>query len=348
MSKTRLSIVGGSGYTGGELLRLLLNHPELEVHQVTSRGSAGLPLTRVHPQLRSARQTLPNFIEPSALQSTDVLVLALPHGEAQKNIAYYSQLAPKIVDLSADFRLQDLTAYQKWYGEAHTAPDWLPRFAYGLPEVNREQIRTANYVSGVGCNATASNLALLPLFRSGLIDLQKPVTVEVKAGSSEGGSTVNPGSHHPVRSGSVRPYAAVGHRHTAEIHQVLGSTNVHLSITAIELVRGAVATAHAFVIAGVTEKDLWKAYRASYKPEPFVRIIKEQLGLYRRPEVKLLAGTNFADVSFDLDPDTQRVVCICAIDNLMKGAAGTALQCINLMHGWVETLGLEFSGLHPI
>ena len=225
---------------------------------------------------------------------------------------------------------------------------WLSKFVYGLPELYREQIRSASYVSGVGCNATASNLALLPLVRAGLLDAARDVVVEVKVGSSEGGAQSSDSSHHPERSGAVRSFAPTGHRHTAEIHQATGLERVHLSITSVELVRGALATAHVFPREAVTEKDLWRAYRAAYSGEPFVRIVRERQGTYRLPEPKILAGSNYADVGFALDEATGRVVSICAIDNLMKGAAGSAVQCMNLMCGFDERAGLGFPGLHPV
>jgi N-acetyl-gamma-glutamyl-phosphate/LysW-gamma-L-alpha-aminoadipyl-6-phosphate reductase len=223
---------------------------------------------------------------------------------------------------------------------------------YGLPEVHRGEIRSARFVSGVGCNATATTLAVWPLVVSGLIDAARGIVCEVKVGSSEGGAASSDASHHPERAGVMRSFAPTGHRHTAEVLQALGlhgfETEIHLSATAIDNVRGVLATAHAFVKSGVGEKDLWKAYRDVYAAEPFVRIVKERAGLYRYPEPKILAGSNYADVGFELDPSSGRVVAICAIDNLMKGAAGTAVQCLNLMMGWDETLGLEFAGLHPI
>ncbi len=342
----RVSLAGGAGYTGGELLRLFLGHPQIEVGQIISRTYAGQPVQRVHPHLRGAG--LPNFVEPAALAAADVLILALPHGQTQRHIGHYAGLAPRIIDLSADFRLHNPDTYEKWYGEPHAAPEWLGRFVYGLPEIYRDRLRGTNYVSGVGCNATASILALLPLVRSGLLRDDRPITIEIKTGSSEGGATANPGSHHPIRTHVVRSYAPVGHRHTAEVQQALGLDDVHLSLTAVELVRGASATAQAWVSPATTEKDLWRAWRATYKPEPFVRIVRERQGNYRRPEPKILAGSNYADVSFDLDPDSGRVVAICAIDNLMKGAAGSAVQCLNLMLGLDETVGLTFTGLHPI
>jgi len=193
--KLRVSIVGASGYTGGEVLRLLLNHPGVEIGQVTSESSAGNYVYSIHPNLRKV--TSLQFVSATALEATDILFVALPHGELQKRIEIYSKLARYIVDLSADFRLRDTALYQRYYEEAHAAPGWLDKFVYGLPEINREALRQTQYASGVGCNATASILALLPLARAGLIDATRPVTVDLKVGSSESGATASPSSHHP-------------------------------------------------------------------------------------------------------------------------------------------------------
>jgi N-acetyl-gamma-glutamyl-phosphate/LysW-gamma-L-alpha-aminoadipyl-6-phosphate reductase len=342
----KVSIIGGSGYAGGELLRLLLDHPEVELAQATSESHMGEFVYQQHPNLR--KRTSLKFVSRETLEPCDVLFLALPHGESQSKIAQYAALAPKIVDLSADFRLRDPALYKEYYGHDHTAPAWLSRFVYGLPELHREEMRTASYISGVGCNASASCLALLPLVRGGFLREDAPVIVDIKVGSSEGGASPNPGSHHPERSGIARTYAAYGHRHTAEVIQEMGMANVHLTITSIDMVRGSLAAAHAFVREGVTEKDLWRAYRQYAESEPFVRLVKDRRGIYRVPEPKILAGTNYVDVGFDLDPKTGRVVSMAAIDNLMKGASGSAVQSMNLICGFPETAGLEFSGLHPI
>ncbi len=343
---TTVSIIGGSGYGGGELLRLLLNHPQVEVRQATSRSHLGEYVYQVHPNLRKRTQL--KFTDPAVLEPVDVLFLAQPHGQAQHNIEQYAALAPKIIDLAADFRLRDAADYQKWYGESHAAPAWLSKFVYGLPELHRAEIASANYVSGVGCNATASNLALLPLVRAGLIDLEAPIIIEIKVGSSESGAEGNTGSNHAERANVIRTFSAFGHRHTAEVIQELGVKDVSLTMTAVDLVRGVLATAHAKVKPGVANKDLWKAYRAVANENPFVRVVKEQRGIYRVPEPKILAGSNYADIGFELDESSGHIVSICAIDNLMKGASGTAVQCLNLMQGWDETTGLEFMGLHPL
>lgn len=343
---TKVSIVGGSGYGGGELLRILLDHPETEVAQVTSRSHLGEYVYQVHPNLRKRTQL--KFSDPAALEPVDVLFLALPHGQAQHNIEQYASLAPKIVDLSADFRLRSAELYQQWYGEPHAAPQWLTKFVYGLPELHRAELASASYVSGVGCNATASNLALLPLVKADLVDLSAPVIIEIKVGSSEGGAEGNPGSHHPERSSVIRTFSPFGHRHTAEVIQELGVKKVSLTMTSVDLVRGVLATAHATVKPGVATKDLWKAYRAAATENPFIRVVKEQRGIYRVPEPKILAGSNYADLGFELDESNGHVVSMCAIDNLMKGASGSAVQCMNLMLGLDETTGIDFPGLHPL
>ncbi|HEX9029877.1 MAG TPA: N-acetyl-gamma-glutamyl-phosphate reductase, partial [Anaerolineales bacterium] len=280
--KVRAAIIGGSGYTGGELLRLLLGHPKMEVVQITSRSHLGEYAYQVHPNLR--KQTALKFSDPEQLSEVDVLFLALPHGQAQHKIEQYARVAPYIVDLSADFRLRSPQEYERWYGSPHAAPEWLDRFVYGLPELHRQELRSAHYVSGVGCNATASNLALLPLVQAGLLDDSQPVIVEIKVGSSESGAEGNAGSHHPERSGVIRTFSSFGHRHTGEVMQELHLTKVSLTMTSVDLVRGALATVHGTVRPGVQTKDLWKAYRGVASENPFVRVVKEQRGIYRVPE----------------------------------------------------------------
>jgi N-acetyl-gamma-glutamyl-phosphate/LysW-gamma-L-alpha-aminoadipyl-6-phosphate reductase len=340
-----VSIIGGSGYGGGELLRLLLGHPYAEVKQVTSRSHLGEYVYQVHPNLR--KRTTLKFCAPEQIEPVDVLFLALPHGQAQHKIAEYAALAGKIIDLSADFRLKDMQAYQHWYGTAHAAPEWPAKFVYGLPELHRVELAAAHYVSGVGCNATAVNLALLPLLQAHLIEADAPILAEIKVGSSESGAEGNAGSLHAERANVIRTFSAFGHRHTAEVMQEMGVSQVSLTVSAVDLVRGVLATVHAQVKSGVTSKDCWKAYRTAVAENPFVRLVKEQRGIYRVPEPKILAGSNYADLGFELDESNGHIVSMCAIDNLMKGAAGSAVQCFNLMQGYPEDCGLEFTGLHP-
>ncbi len=349
-SRVSVSIIGASGYAGGELLRLALAHPQLDVKQVTSERLDGQFVHFTHPNLRGRTQL--KFVRSEAVEKCDLLFVGLPHGSAMSRIDQLSTLADRIVDLSADFRLRNPGDYDKWYGKPHSSPAWLQKFVYGLPELHRAELKAATYVSGVGCNATATTLAIWPLAAAGLIDAARGIICEVKVGSSEGGAASADSTHHPERAGVMRSFAPTGHRHTAEVLQALRLkdvvTDVHLSATAVDNVRGVLATAHVFVKPGTAEKDVWKAYRDAFTGEPFVRIVKDRTGLYRYPEPKILSGSNYADVGFELDASTGRVVALCAIDNLMKGAAGTAMQCANIMMGWDERLGLEFPGLHPI
>ena len=347
----RAAILGGSGYAGGELLRLLLQHPEVEVAQVTSERAADQYVHFVHPNLRG--QTDLKFVPAADVESCDVIFSALPHGRCMERIDQLAQLAEHIVDLSADFRLENSADYSRWYGRDHAAPEWLDRFVYGLAEIRRDDLRGTRFASGVGCNATATNLALLPLAEGELIDWTRGCVVEVKVGSSEGGNRESLATHHPERSNVVRSFAPTGHRHTSEVEQVLRwrgveSPEIHLSATAIDMVRGVLATAHLFLADGVTERDVARAVRGAYRDEPFVRVVKQNRGVYRYPEPKLLWGSNYADVGYAVDERSRRLVMISAIDNLMKGASGSAVQVMNLMLGLDETTGLEFPGLHPI
>ena len=358
MTKLTCTIVGRTGYAGGELLRILSFHPHIEVTQITSRTRMGEFAHTVHPNLRQTPGGSLQFIRPDDVQKSDVLFLCLPHGEASTQIDRWAGLADTVVDLSADFRLRNVNAYERWYGHPHPASHWVERFVYGLPELTREQLRGARYASGVGCNATATNLALMPLVKAGLLDMTRPIISDVKVGSSEAGSEATDASHHPERSGAVRSYAPAGHRHAAEVEQMIGmlkgpsttdaqAPDVHMTATSIEMVRGVLATVHCFVSQSIQEKTLWKAFRDCYRSEPFVRIVKSSTGIYRAPEPKILSGSNYADVGFALSDDGRKVTLLCAIDNLVKGAAGTAVQCLNVMRGFDERAGLEFPGLHP-
>ena len=339
----RVSIAGASGYTGGELLRLLLFHADVEVRQATSERLAGRFVHNAHPNLRGATRL--KFVSAAELEPCDVLFLCLPHGQSMARIDEFRALASRIVDLSADFRLRDPAGYQRWYRRDHPRPDLLETFVYGVPELHREAIAGADLVACAGCNATATILALRPFYRRGLVE---SAVVEVKAGSSEGGNTSSDASHHPERSGAVRSYRPSGHRHVAEMVQELGADGIHFSATSIEMVRGILATCHVFLREPVTEKDVWRSLREDYATEPFVRIVKERSGIHRYPEPKLVTGTNYCDIGFERDPDSNRLVVISAIDNLMKGAAGQAVQAFNIMHGLDEAAGLGFPGLHPI
>ncbi len=341
------AIVGASGYAGGELLRLLLSHPEIEVTQITSETYRKQYAHFVHPNLRD--HTDLKFRSIDELDAVDLLFLSLPHGFAMNQIEHFASMSDRVIDLSGDFRLTDPAAYPRWYGKEHPASDWLERFTYGMPEKYRAELAGAKYASGTGCNAIVTNLALWPLYRRGLI---RETVVEVKVGSSEGGHKANPASHHPERAGVVRSYAPTGHRHLAELIQELdldpAQPHLHFSVTAIGIVRGALATCHCLLEDTLEAKDAWKIFREDYNAEPFVRIAMSRRGIHRLPEPKILTGSNYCDIGFEADVENNRLVVIAAIDNLMKGAAGNAVQTMNVMYGFPENLGLEFPGLHPV
>ncbi len=348
MNNAKVSVVGGSGYVGGELIRLLLSHPHTDIHQVTSERNVGRYVHQLHPNLRN--RTRMKYCKLNDLETCDILFICLPHTKTIAHIDRFLGLADKVIDLGADFRLNTEDDYAFWYGLPHGYPELLKKFVYGIPELRRDEMRNSNYISSAGCNATVTILALYPLFKNDLIEPERTV-VEVKVGSSESGNNVSMASHHPERSGCVRSFKPVGHRHIAEILQELSfgkKIEVHFSVTSVELVRGALATSHVFLKSDVDEKDIWKIYRKEYGNEPFIRIVKEKNGIYRYPEPKLLVGSNYCDIGFVKDMSSNRLVVISAIDNLMKGAAGQAVQALNLMLGCNETTGLEFPGLHPV
>jgi N-acetyl-gamma-glutamyl-phosphate/LysW-gamma-L-alpha-aminoadipyl-6-phosphate reductase len=350
VERLRVSIIGGSGYAGGELLRLLLLHPRVLVSQVVSSHCAGQPATRLHPNLRGL--TTLTFVRPEEVTPCDLLLLALPNGGSMPSIGDWIEKAEKLIDLGADFRLKDRKAWKQWYGTEHARPDLLGKFVYGLPEIFPDEIRAARWVAGPGCEAIVSILCLYPLLKHRLIR-PSPVIVDAKMGSSQAGHTPSEASHHPERSGAVRSYKPTGHRHAAEIIQVLRAfapdVSVHISATAIEMVRGILVTIQTFLGDPRTEeRDIWSAFRSEYGGLPFVRIVKQSQGLYRYPEPKILQGTNFCEVGFEKDASGDRLVVLGAIDNLVKGTAGNAVQCLNLMSGFPETMGLEFPGLHPV
>lgn len=340
----RASIVGASGYAGGELLRLLLSHPQATVAQATSERLAGNYVYQTHPNLRGL--TGLRFVNAADLEPCDALFLCLPHGRAMDRIDEFRGAAGRIVDLSADFRLRDPDDYVRWYGRSHPRPELLADAVYGIPELHRDRLAGAALVAGCGCNATATILALRPLVAAGVVG---HAVVEVKAGSSEGGNRASAASHHPERAGSVRSYRPTGHRHQAEMLQELGGgLRLSFSATAVELVRGVLATAHVFLTEAIDEKAVWRIFRQAYADEPFVRIVKDRRGVYRYPEPKILAGSNYCDIGFELDAGGGRLVVMSAVDNLMKGAAGQAVQAFNVMFGFDERAGLGFPGLHPI
>jgi len=337
---TTVSIIGGSGYVGGELARLVLSRPDLDLVQVTSGSSLGEHLHSAHPNLRGMSDL--RFTSPDDIMDVDVMFTALPHGSSNARMRELIGHAGHVIDTSADFRLNDPAAYRKWYGKDHASPELLSTFPYGLPELHRDEMKVKGRAAAPGCVATSTILGLYP-FRN----IAGRVLVDSKIGSSAAGRTSSDSSHHPERSGVIRPYAPVDHRHRAEILQETG-VDVMMTVHAVEMVRGISTTIHIELDQPLADKDVWGYLRSTYRNEPFIRIVKSGKGNYRYPEPKIIAGSNFCDIGFELDPNGKRLVMFSAIDNLMKGAAGSALQSMNVILGLDERLGLEFPGLHPI
>ncbi len=340
---TTASVVGGTGFTGGELLRLLDGHPEFEVVQATSRSEANKTVGGSHPNLRHMDL---RFSDPEDLESVDTLFACTPHGVSMGQVDEFRDAAGTVVDLSADFRLPEEQYYDDYY-DGHSRPELLDEAEYALPELNRENLPGADLIAAGGCNATASIVGLLPLFEAGILDGDEQLVIDIKVGSSEGGAGGGAASSHAERSGVVRPYAPTGHRHEAEIEAYLG-TSVSFTVHAVDMIRGASATCHVFPNGPVSKGDLWQAYRGQYEDEPFVRMAAGGGGVYRYPEPKAVAGSNFAEVGFEIDPGNKRLVVFSAIDNMMKGSAGQAVHAANVALGFEETAGLEHTGFHPI
>jgi N-acetyl-gamma-glutamyl-phosphate/LysW-gamma-L-alpha-aminoadipyl-6-phosphate reductase len=337
------SVVGASGFTGGELLRLLDGHPEFELVQATSRSKENKTVGHAHPNLRHSDL---RFSHPEDLNSVDVLFAATPHGVSMERIDRFQDAADTVVDLSADFRLDTEPQYDEWY-DGHERPELLGDAVYALPELTREELPGADLIASGGCNATATIMGLKPLVDEGILGGDEQIVVDVKVGSSEGGAGGGEASSHPERSGVVRPYAPTGHRHEAEIEQFLG-LDVSFTVHAVDMTRGASATCHVFPDGPVSKGDLWGAYRGAYEDEPFVELVAGGGGVYRYPEPKAVAGTNKAEVGFELDAGNKRLVVFSAIDNMMKGSAGQAVHAANVALDIEETAGLGFQGLHPV
>jgi len=349
----RVGIIGGSGYVGGELLRLLLLHPQVEVTTVTSRKDAGEFVFTVHPNLRGVTQL--KFVPLDLtyiVKNCDMVFTATPHGSSVDLVPKLLEAGLRVIDMSADFRLKNPANYVKWYGWEHSHPELLKKAVYGLTELHREEIKNARLTACPGCMAIATILGLAPLVKAEVIEKDR-IVVDTKIGSSGAGSRPSLASHHAERFGGVRPYKTVGHRHIAEIEQELNlladkPVTISFSPHAVNMVRGILATIHVFLTKPLATQEIWKIYRSQYQGEPFIRLVRYQKGLYQLPDPKVVIGTNFCDIGFELDPRANRVVVLSAIDNIMKGAAGQGIQCLNVILGVDEKTGLESTGFHPM
>ena len=343
----KVAVVGASGYTGAELIRLLAAHPMVELSCVTSRQNAGEEIAAVFPSLLERISLVCDPMDVDLIGSkAEVIFTALPHQSAMEVVPAFLDQGKKVVDLSADYRLRDPAVYEAWY-QKHTSPHLLPEAVYGLPELHRDKVRNARLVANPGCYPTSVALGLAPLLRSELIDLSTLV-VDSKSGTSGAGRSAKTGSLFCEVNEGFKAYGVASHRHTPEIEQTLSElagTEVVINFTPhlLPVNRGILSTAYAALKGTRSTSDLLGVYNEFYAREPFVRVHPEG----SLPNVAFVRGSNFCDVGLVSDPRTGRVIVVSAIDNLVKGAAGQAVQNMNLMLGFEETLGLTALPVFP-
>ncbi|HEY6011500.1 MAG TPA: N-acetyl-gamma-glutamyl-phosphate reductase, partial [Nitrospirota bacterium] len=342
-SKLNIAIVGSSGYTGGELMRILLNHPRATVTAITSEKSAGKPITSIFPHLAGLTSLVCEPLDPDAVaKKADLVFLALPHVTAQEAAFRFHRLGKKVVDLSADYRIADPAVYEKWYEHAHQYPELLKTAVYGLPELHREKIKKASLIANPGCYPTSAILGLAPLLGKGIVD-PKSIIVDSKSGVSGAGRSPALAYHYPEANEAFMAYKVGAHRHTPEIEQeisLLEGAGIVISFTPhlVPMTRGILTTIYAKQTAPEDTAKLHARYREFYRQEPFVRLLPA--GEF--PNVRNVRGSNFCDIGVYADTRTGRAVVVTAIDNLVKGASGQAVQNMNLMMGFDETAGLAF------
>ncbi len=344
--KVRIGILGASGYTGAELLRLLRYHPQAEIAALTADRQAGKPIGAVFPHL--AGEGLPDLVAIDAVdwRDLDLAFCGLPHGTTQQVIAALPQHL-KIVDLSADFRLADPAVYAEWYGHEHRAPELQRQAVYGLTEIAREQVQGARLVANPGCYPTAAQLPLIPLLRAGLIDAQD-IVIDAKSGVSGAGRAAREGSLYCEVAEGISAYGVAGHRHMPEIEQGLSlaaGRDLIVSFTPhlMPMSRGILSTIYVRLAAGATLGDLRAVLEGAYRAEPFVRVLPES----SLPATRDVRGTNLCLIGLSRDRVANRAILVSAIDNLVKGASGQAIQNMNVMFGFPETMALEHHALFP-
>lgn len=351
-ASVKVGIVGGSGYSGGELIRLLLVHPEVEIAWVTSRGDKSLQ--QVH---RNLLGTGLEFVREEEVGPCDVVFLCMPHRESMTRAPEYLARGAKVIDVGSDFRLKDAALFERVYGGPHACWDLVERAPYGATELHRAEIAAADLVANPGCFAYTTILTLAPLVRAGLVELDR-VVVTGLTGTSGLGAEPKPQSNFSEISNSVTPYNVVDHRHTYEIEQELGRVagqpvSIHFTPVFCPFTRGILSTCNGFATRDVDRDAVLAAYRDFYAGEIFVDVIAAPIDAsvswqyLPYPNVGYLAGSNYVQIGVDVDPRRRRIVAIGALDNLGKGAASSAIQNMNCMLGLPEDSGLAIRGLHP-
>jgi N-acetyl-gamma-glutamyl-phosphate reductase len=348
MAKLRVAICGASGYTGAELLRMLLRHPKVEVSAITSERSAGMSPADLFPHLRDCTPLKYDRLDFKALlKKADFFFMALPHKASQEAVDFFYRKGKKVVDLSADFRLRNHLIYEQWYKTDHKFSDTLRHAVYGLPELYRKSIKTARLIANPGCYPTSAILALAPLVRAGLVDTAS-IIIDSKSGVSGAGRKADLPFMFSEVSGGFKAYGIGVHRHTPEIEQEISAladrpVTVNFTPHLLPVDRGILTTAYARLARRGDMEMISDLYRKAYEKEPFVRVLKP----CSFPDIKDVRGTNFCEIGVHLNERTSTIIMVSAIDNLIKGASGQAIQCMNVMMGYKETTGLDAIALFP-
>lgn len=344
----KISIIGATGYTGAELVRLLSGHPQAELVALTTQSYVDMPFWEVYPHLYKYNQLIAEKMDlPRLLEQSDVLFVALPHGHAMPVAREAASSGKVVIDLGADFRLNDYRVYEEWYKVDHQARELLEDAVYGLPEVNREAVGKASLVANPGCYPTSAILALAPLLKNKLVNL-KSIIIDSKSGVSGAGRGLSLGSHFSEINQNFKAYNVAIHRHTPEIEQELGkiageAVTVSFTPHLLPVTRGILSTVYAELASTLQQEDIQEIYQDYYQDEYFVRVLPKGI----LPQIKWVAGTNHCDIGITVDNRTGRVVVISAIDNLVKGASGQAVQNMNIVCGLPEYTALAGPALYP-
>ena len=341
----KTSIIGATGYTGVELIRLLQRHPEVSIQNVTSDSESGRSISAVFPSLDGLCDTKLVPHDTASIVDSDLVFFATPHAVSMKTVARYLDAGCRIIDLSADFRIRNRQVWEKWYGVAHHSPELLEQAVYGLPEINRDKIKTAELLANPGCYPTAVSLALIPLLESGGIKANS-IIADAKSGVSGAGRKAAIGGLFTECAESFKAYGVSGHRHQPEISQTLADaagTDVQIQFVPhlVPMIRGIFATI--YVETNDAQMDFQAIFEKRYKDEPFVTI----LPVGQLPDTASVRGSNHCRIAVHRQYDGSRLVLLSVIDNLVKGAAGQAVQNMNIMYGFDETLGLDSLALFP-
>jgi N-acetyl-gamma-glutamyl-phosphate reductase len=346
--KIKVGIIGVTGYTGGELLRLLINHPHVEIKKATSRSNSGNDVTQVHPHLDKEISLIEDEMDiEKFITGLDVVFLALPHGKSAPLVKEIYNKNVRVIDLGADFRLKNLDEYKAWYEVDHSCPELVSESVYGLPEIYKEKIKEKAIIANPGCYPTSVILGLAPLVAEKIINLDN-IVIDSKSGITGAGKTLTQQTHYPDMNDNLLAYKVGSHRHTPEIEQelsILGNTNLKINFTPhlIPMNRGILSTIYTNANIALTTKELEKVYVEYYQDCPFIRLRNKN----NLPQTKWVQGSNYCDIAAIFDERTERIIILSTIDNLVKGASGQAIQNMNLMFGLDETAGLKFPGLYP-